>query len=92
MLNSINQCELRGTTQAYTTDLCQGIESTLGTGTQLKVDADFSIKPLCCLNKMSTDNNGLPMAKSGIVRLQLSLARNADAIFGQAQDAYSSWS
>ena len=86
MLNSINQCELRGTTQAYTTDLCQGIESTLGTGTQLKVDADFSIKPLCCLNKMSTDNNGLPMAKSGIVRLQLSLARNADAIFGQAQD------
>jgi len=86
MLNSINACELRGVSQAYQEDLCKGITPTFGTGTAVNADTDFSIKPLCCLNKMSQDNNGLPMAKSGMVRLQLTLARNADAVFGELQD------
>ena len=86
MLNSRNSCELRGVNQAFMEDMCQGIAPALGTGTAVTLDTDWSLKPLCCLNKMSQDNNGLPMSKSGVVRLQLTLARNADAVYGQLQD------
>lgn len=86
MLNSINQCELRGVTEEYTTDISSGVTSNLTTGTDPISDADFSIKPMICLNKMSTDNNGLPQRKSGVVRVQLTLARNADALYGSLAD------
>tara|TARA_R110001606_G_scaffold399220_1_gene582272 strand:- start:2171 stop:3307 length:1137 start_codon:yes stop_codon:yes gene_type:complete len=86
MLNSSNACELRGVTQVYTTDLCQGITPSLTTGTPVTEDADFSLKPLCCLNKMDSRVNGLPMARTGIIRLSIVLADNLDAIFGQAAD------
>jgi hypothetical protein len=68
------------------TDLAQGIAPTLTTGTAVIEDADFSIKPLCCLNKMDQNVNGLPMARSGIIRLGVVLADNLDAIFGQKAD------
>ncbi len=86
MLNSDKACELRGVTQNYMTDLAQGIAPTLTTGTAVIEDADFSIKPLCCLNKMDQNVNGLPMARSGIIRLGVVLADNLDAIFGQKAD------
>ena len=86
MLNSDKSCELRGVTQAYMTDLAQGNTPTLTTGTPVYADQDFSIKPMCCLNKMDRDTNGLPMARSGIIRLGIVLADNLDAIFGQKAD------
>jgi hypothetical protein len=86
MLNSDKACELRGVTQNYMTDLAQGIAPVLVTGTPVTEDADFSIKPLCCLNKMDQNVNGLPMARSGIIRLGVVLADNLDAIFGQKAD------
>ena len=86
MLNSDKACELRGVTQKYMTDLAQGIAPALTTGTPAVEDADFSLKPLCCLNKMDSSVNGLPMARSGIIRLGLVLADNLDAIFGQKAD------
>ena len=86
MLNSDKQCELRGVTQVYSADICQGITPDLTTGTPVTEDADMSIKPLCCLNKMDQRVNGLPMARSGIIRLGISLADNLDAVFGQAAD------
>lgn len=86
MLNSSNQAELRAVNELCSTVYCQGIAPTITTGTAQTLDADFSLKPLCCLNKMNTDVNGLAMAKSGMVRLQLTLARNADAIYGPLAD------
>ena len=86
MLNSDKACELRGVNQQFMTDLASGITPTLTTGTPVTLDADFSIKPLCCLNKMDRSVNGLPMARSGIIRLSVVLADNLDAIFGQKAD------
>ena len=83
MLDSINACELRCVNDAVATDMCQGITSNLQTGTDTTNDADFSIRPLICLNKMNRD---LPMSKSGLVTVQVNLARNMSALFGQAQD------
>ena len=86
MLNSDKACELRGVNQQYMTDLASGITPDLTTGTPVTEDSDFSIKPLCCLNKMDRNVNGLPMARSGIIRLGVVLADNLDAIFGQKAD------
>jgi len=84
LLDSKHQCELKATNQSISTDYCQGFTPTLGTGTAVAKDADFSIKPLMCLNKMDRD---LPFSKSGLITVSANLARNIDAIFGQADDA-----
>ena len=84
MLNSINMCELKTVTQRGATALANGIAPNLTGGTENVRDPDFSVKPLCCLNKMSRD---LPFAKSGIVTLQMNLQRNMTALFGAEQDA-----
>ncbi|MGI9554753.1 MAG: hypothetical protein ACR2M6_02160, partial [Vampirovibrionia bacterium] len=91
MLNSDKACELRGVNQQFMTDIASGITPTLTTGTPVNVDADFSIKPQCCLNKMDSSINGLPMARSGIIRLGIVLADNMDAIFGQKADLNSGY-
>lgn len=88
LLDSRNQCELKATNQQISTDYCQGFNPTLTTGTAVAVDADFSIKPLICLNKMDRD---LPFDKTGVVTLSANLARNVDAIFGQLQDDATSY-
>ena len=87
MLNGENQCELRGVNNVTMSDYAEGITSTAGGGgTDLNpaVDADFSIKPEICVNRMS--GGDLPFAKSGIVTVMTSLARNAQALFGALQD------
>ena len=84
MLNSINMCELKTVNQLQATQLAKGIKPTLTTGTANTRDPDFSVKPLCCLNKMSRD---LPFAKSGIVTLQINLQRDMTALFGSQQDS-----
>tara|TARA_R100000541_G_scaffold57207_1_gene67138 strand:+ start:1017 stop:2147 length:1131 start_codon:yes stop_codon:yes gene_type:complete len=87
MLNALNQCELRGVNNAAMLGYSNGIQQTITTGTAVMKDADFSIRPLCCLNRMTGDD--LPYAKSGIITLNLNLARNMDALFGKNQDANS---
>jgi len=75
------QCELRAPTQLVASKLAKG-EKTLGT-TPVTDDLDFSIKPLCVLNKMSGDH--LPYEKSGDIRLTINLARNMSALMGMNQ-------
>tara|TARA_R110002072_G_scaffold1168_1_gene9674 strand:+ start:2211 stop:3335 length:1125 start_codon:yes stop_codon:yes gene_type:complete len=87
MCNGSNQCELRAPTVITTTDYCQGITSDLTTGTDPTNNVDFSIKPMCCLNKMDSRSSGLPMERSGMISLQLILASNQSALYGQKQDA-----
>lgn len=84
MLNSINMCELKTVNELQALTLAKGIAPSLTTGTPVVRDPDFSIKPLCCLNKMSRD---LPFDKSGIVTLQLNLQRDMTALFGSKQDS-----
>ena len=84
MLNSINMCELKTVNELQALQLAKGIAPTLTTGTAVIRDPDFSVKPLCCLNKMSRD---LPFDKSGIVTLQVNLQRDMTALFGGAQDS-----
>jgi len=89
MLDSRQACELRAPSQAVATDMCEGIVSSVGGGDNITNDADFSIKPLVCLNKMNRD---LPFSKSGIVTVQLTLARNMSALFGQNQTVDANYS
>jgi len=84
MLNSLNMCELKTVNQIQATKLAQGIAPSLTTGTPVIRDPDFSVKPLCCVNKMSRD---LPFDKTGIVTLQLNLQRDMTALFGAQQDS-----
>ena len=84
MLNSINMCELKVVNELQSLTLAKGIAPSLTTGTPVVRDPDFSVKPLCCVNKMSRD---LPFDKSGIVTLQLNLQRDMTAVFGSAQDS-----
>ena len=80
MVDSRNACELRTPNQVVSTDMCQGIIHNVGTGADITSDADFSIKPLICLNK------------SGIVTVQMNLARSMSALFGQAQTVDANYS
>ena len=86
MLNSDKACELRGVSESYMTSISNGITANLTTGTDTTGDADFSIKPLCCLNKMDQNVNGLPMERTGLIRLGITLADNLDAVFGGKAD------
>jgi len=75
------QCEQRAPTTQCAGKLAMG-EVTLGT-TPVTDNLDFSIKPLCVLNKMSGDH--LPFEKSGEIRLTINLARNMSALMGDNQ-------
>ena len=70
------QCEQRAPTFVCSGKNAKG-EVTLGT-TPITDNLDFSLKPLCVLNKMSGDH--LPFEKSGEIRLTLNLARNMSAL------------
>lgn len=83
MLDSRNACELRAVTEAEATSMCEGIPHTASAAIRGYSDADFSIKPLICLNKADRD---IPMSKTGIITVQMNLARNQSALFGPLQD------
>ena len=87
MLNSENQCELRGhideATNLWARGVTNYIENTAaGVVTQ---DVDASLSPVCCLNRMVGDD--LSSKKSGSITLTLNLARNAQALRGRECDA-----
>lgn len=75
------QCEQRAPTAVCSGKNAKG-EVTLGT-VPVTDNLDFSLKPLCILNKMSGDH--LPFEKSGEVRLTINLARNMSALMGDNQ-------
>lgn len=86
-LNASNQCELRAPNEVSAGIIAQG-EITKGT-TPVTTDQDFSIKPVCILNKMNGDH--LPFEKSGEIRLTVNLARNMSALMGRNQGAASTY-
>ena len=91
LLNSDLQCEMRCVNQVAAALLCQQIKtySNDSGGTVAASDIDFSIKPVCCLNRMSGDD--LPSSKTGAMTLTLNLARNRIALQGAGQVAGSNY-
>jgi hypothetical protein len=83
MLNGRQACELKATSEVVTEAYCNGITPNLTTATEYTESVDFSIKPMCALNKMS--GGDLPFDRSGIVTLTLNLARNESALYGPSQ-------
>ena len=72
------QCEHRAPNQV-TSQAYAGGCLTRGT-TPIQTDLDFSVRPLCILNRMEGDH--LPFEKSGDIRLTFNLARNIAALQG----------
>ncbi len=91
MVNSNLACELRASKQTITDFYGRGIlTETDGSGVAvLEEDADFSIKPICALNRMSGDD--LPSSKSGAITLTINLQRDRVALMGNAQVADSNY-
>lgn len=83
------QCEQRTPTAICSGKNAKG-EDTLNSGTKFTDNLDFSIKPLCALNKMSGDH--LPFEKSGEIRLTINLARNMSALMGDNQGSGATYS
>ena len=91
MLNSNLICELRSHLDQWQNLVGQQINTYAGDsgGTATPQDVDFSLKPMCCLNRMSGDD--LPESKTGAVTLTLNLARNRIALMGSGQTAASTY-
>lgn len=91
-LNSDRQCELKGHIDESPELQCLGISTYVeagGTATG-PVDADFSLKPVCGLNRMSGGN--LAESVSGSVTLTCNLARDVVALRGRLQEAGTNYS
>jgi len=72
------QCELRAPNQKISERYAEG-NLTRGS-VPIQTDLDFSLRPLCILNRMEGDH--LPFEKSGDIRLTFNLARNIAALEG----------
>ena len=91
VFNASSLCELKGfdhnTSKLFAHPR---VTRNTGGGTQFSKPNDFSMKPGCCLNKMSGGN--LSYSKSGQIRLSLNLAQNRSALMGSdfdpTQDTY----
>ena len=86
-LNSDRQCELKAHIQVANEILGQGIGTYVeGTGVAtLPEDVDFSLKPVCGLNRMT--GGDLAESVSGSVTLTCNLARDVVALYGRSQVA-----
>ena len=82
--NATHICELKGANAEVAQRYCEGITATATTATPIAYDADFSIKPMCALNKM---NANLAFNKTGTITLTCNLARNMSALYGFGQNA-----
>lgn len=78
--NSEALCELRAPNDECASQFLAGCLSNLGGDTAAGVvdSNDFSIKPRFCLNNMSSPLN---YSKSGAVRVNIKLSRNANALY-----------
>jgi len=87
--NAKHICELKGSNEKVMVQYANGIAPTLTTATPIIADADWSIKPSCCLNKTSGGN--VPFNATGTITLTINLARQMSALYGELQDAASGY-
>ena len=81
MLNGVHICELKAPNDLVVEEYANG-KTTINSGAKLVDDNDFSIKPVCCLNRMSND---LSYSKSGTIKLTINMAKQLSALKGVAQ-------
>tara|TARA_R110002096_G_scaffold263792_1_gene457287 strand:+ start:124 stop:1257 length:1134 start_codon:yes stop_codon:yes gene_type:complete len=84
MCNASAVCELKAPTERMSNMVLKGVvpetaPPSLGVNA-LRVDPDFSFKPLIALN--SGVGSALPYSKSGVIRLSFNLARVGAALYG----------
>lgn len=82
-LNASSVCELKGFDNKSSKLFANQI-TTRNSGAKIVNNIDFSLKPVCALNKMSGGN--LSYDKSGQIRLTLNLAQNRSALMGSELD------
>ena len=78
--NASNRVELKCHNYEQAERDCLQRTSLNATGANLTHNADFSIKPVCVLNKMEGDN--LPFNKTGAIRVSINLSKNLAALQG----------
>lgn len=90
MFNSGNVCELKAPCMEIAREILMGEHTPIDTGTAAdnRINPDFSIRPMCSLNKAV---GVLPYRKSGDVRVTINLARAADVLFGRDVAATSTY-
>ena len=80
VFNSQSTSELKTAGKKITNSLLMGIiDSSNQIDPADSKSVDFSIKPVFCLNKMSSD---LPYSKTGAIRISLKLNRNFSVLYG----------
>ena len=77
--SSADVCELKAPTDFITSRYCYGNSSQ--TSTVVVEPIDFSHKMKICLNRQVQGDN-LPFSRSGFMKVSVSLARNASALYG----------
>ena len=81
------QTELQAPTDLHAAQYLHGVVST-NSNNPTTVDADFSLKPKICLNKMSGE---LSFDSNGYVKLSCNLMRNEAVFYGEDCDATTSY-
>ena len=88
MLNSNNMCELKNSTDLFTNSVLQGVVPPQSFVNGIRLNPDFSIRPLFVLN------SGLGMAsyrQVGDVQISLNLARRNAVLYGNDVNADTSY-
>ena len=81
LLSGNNLCELKAPNNLVVEEFCNG-KKTKNSGAKITESMDFSIKPVCCLNRM---NNDLSYNRSGTIKLTLNMAKQLSALKGTLQ-------
>ena len=82
-LNGSEMCELKMPTNHQIQNYGHGTKSHSNqAGSVITDDVSFSVKPLCCLNRVSSESGNLPFSRSGSVKLQLILSRDLSFLYG----------
>ena len=80
-ISSLDVCELKAPISEITQEYCRG-EISKNSGAKITDDYSFSHKLKVCLNKVVSENNLISFNKSGFIKIQISLNRNQNALFG----------
>jgi hypothetical protein len=90
LFNSVYTCENRVPTDVMANLMLKGMVDISKAGVATFADAsgfvkplDFSVKLDCCLNNMIGDTQ-LPYAKTGDIKVSLTLARNVNVLYGNS--------
>ena len=88
MVDSDKAVEMKSPDDAYSVALLRK-PTVQAASSQLKLNPDFSHRLFTCLNRVSSSDgdNGIPMSKTGAIRVSISLARVFDALHGMSVDA-----